>query len=868
MSRPNPASAIALRRSATVSVASAAIPDLLGVPQLEFVRVCGKEALSELFTYDVYLRAVSSAAEQALAEADPDAMLGLEMTVSIQLEGRGTGLAGGMGAGHREITGVIAEVEQIERADDRRLYRFTLRPWLWLGTLNQDWKPFQNKTVLDILDDVFERYAFSVDKRLDIAAYPKLEWEVQAGESDARFVQRLTEEYGISYFFEHDGGHHRLVLVSELGAYRRFHSSAYHTLAVYPQGFKIDEEHLYRFEPVNRLRTGKVTLNDYDFRQPRANLTEANSQPRDTGHAEFERYEYPGDYTVRKDGDRRARIRMEERRARGRRARGVGALRGVVPGCTFTLVNHPNAALNREHLVTSASLDLEDNGGEAGSKQRYRCRVEFDAHPTDEVFRPPRTVEKPRIGGLVRAVVTGPKDQEVWCNEYGSVKVQLEWDRYGRRNEHSSPWVRTVNGWSGNQYGAMHIPRIGEEVLVGFLNGDADRPFIVGRVTNQLNMPPWALPGQHALSGFRGKELFGQRSGHVLVDDSKEQIQAQIASDHQTSQLSVGYLTGIFGNAGRQDKRGEGFDLRTDGQGAVRGGKGLLLSADPQDGAKGGHLDRAGLIDCMGTAHETARSLGEYGAAHEGHGTDAGPQEALAKAVKEWDAGANNHKDAPGAGGQPVLAAYAPAGIAVATPKALTTYAGKHLDTVAKLNQQLTAGQKFVVNAGTGIGLFAHGGDLRAIAHRGELLLQAQKAGITLNAHGDAVFTSTTGDLVFNAGKNIVLMSADGAGIRIGGGKVEIFGPSGVLLHTADYDMLGPASLTGPLPQFSSGDAGRAFQFVRKADGEPIANVPYSLLRADGSAAEGEVDGSGKTPLDSADRIEAVTAHFRRPKLF
>ncbi|CAJ0794033.1 hypothetical protein LMG18090_03075 [Ralstonia mannitolilytica] len=852
----------------TVKATSAAIPELLGVPQLEFVRVSGREALSELFTYTVDLRPVSMAAAQAMLESDLDDAIGLEMTLSIELDGIGTGLLGGIGAGERHITGLITGAEVIGGISDNRLYRFTLRPWLWLATQTSDYKAFQNKSVITILDDVLADYTFSVDKRLDESTFPKLEWEVQHGETDFAFLQRLTEEWGITYFFEHDGGHHRLVLVSESGAWRRFPSAAYHTLPIYPQGFKVDEEHLTRFEPINRLRTGKVTLKDYDPRQPKADLTTGDSLPRDTRFSEFERYEYePGTYTSRDIGSQRARIRMEERRAKGRRVRGAGALRGIAAGCTYQIANHDKDDLNREFLVISTELELEDVGVQSGSTQRYACHVRFEAHPTDEVFRPPLTTAKPRVKGIQRAVVTGPENQEVWTNDFGCVKVQFEWDRYGQYNEHSSPWIRVANGWSGDQFGAMHVPRIGQEVLVDFLNGDPNTPIIIGRVPNQLNLPPWQLPGQHALSGIASKELFGKRRNHLLMDDTQGQIQAQLSSDHQASQLNLGYLTGVPGHPGRKDQRGEGFELRTDGHGAIRGAKGLFLTTEGQVAAVGGHLDRQAFIRCMEAALEAAKSLGNYSSQHEALKTDADPQSTLTKAIEEWDAGANNHKEASGQGGQPVLGAYAPAGIGLATPKSLTSYAGQHIDTVSKLNQQQTAGQQYVVNAGTGISLFAHSGEWKGIAHQGQLVLQAQQKSITANARQDVVVTATDGSVLLNAKTGITLMSGN-AGIRIADGKVEAFGPSLIHLHTGNFDVPGAQGIDGALPQFESGDTKRSFALVREIDGEPISSTAYTLTTADGSVVGKGVAANGVTPESTLQQIEHLQAAFKLPKLF
>ena len=846
----------------TVKATSEAIPQLLGEAQLEFVRVSGREGLSELFTYTVDLRPVSPTAAQSMLEADLDDAIGQEMTLTIELDGMGTGLLGSVGAGSREITGIISRVEQIGGVSDNHHYRYALRPWLWLATQTADYKAFQNKTVIEILDEVLSDYIFSVDKRLDTSVYPKLEWEVQHGETDAYFIQRLTEEWGITYFFEHDGGHHRLVLVSESGAWRKFPSDAYHTLPIYPHGFKVDAEHLARLEPIHRLRTGKITRKDYDPRAPKADLTTDDSLPRDTLYAEFERYEYePGTYVDRGEGNLRARIRMEECRAKGRRLRGVGALRGVAAGCTYQIANHDTTALNREVLVVSTEMQLEDVGVQTGSTQRYICHVSFDAQPTDEVFRPPHTVSKPRVRGIQRAVVTGPKNQELWTNDHGCVKVQFEWDRYGQYDENSSPWVRVANAWSGDQYGGMHIPRIGQEVLVDYLNGDPNTPIIIGRVPNQLNTPPWALPTQHALSGIASKELFGQRRNHLLMDDTRGQIQAQLSSDHQTSQLSLGYLTGVPGNPGRKGARGEGFDLRTDGQGTIRGAKGLFLTTEGQIAAVGGHLDRSDFIRCMEAALEAAKSLGDYSGLHEALKSDADPQATLTKAIGEWDAGANNHKDKPGQGGRPLLGAYAPAGIALASPKSLTSYAGQHIDTVSKLNQQQTAGQQYLVNAGTGISLFAHSGQWKGIAHQGQLVLQAQQKSITANAKQDVVVTATDGSILLNSKTGITLMSGN-AGIRIADGKVEAFGPTLIHLHTGNFDVPGPQGIDGVLPLFDSGDVGRKFRLIRPADNKPVGNRAYEITKKDGSVIKGITNSLGETALHESETTDVLAVNF------
>ncbi|WP_066742144.1 type VI secretion system Vgr family protein [Cupriavidus sp. D384] len=770
-------------RPRTVSVSSAAIPDLLGQPQLEFVRLSGHEALSELFTYKVELRAVSPAAEQFLAEADPDEMIGREMTITIELDGMGTGLPGGIGAGHREITGVIAEVEYVGGVADNRLYRFTLRPWLWLATRTSDFKSFQKKTVIEILDEVLADYPFSVEKRLDTSVYPKLVWEVQHGETDAHFIQRLTEEYGITYFFEHDGGHHRLILASESGAYRKFTSEAYHTLPLYPRGFKIDQEHLIRFDPVNRLRTGKVTLNDYDHRKPRADLTTSNSQPRDTGFADLDRYEYPGDFTDPSVGATRARVRMEERRASGRRVRGVGALRGVAAGCTYMVSNHDNPAMNREYLVTGATLDLEDVGVESGSRQQFACQVAFEGHPTDEVFRPPLTVGKPRVAGLQRAIVTGPKNQEIWCNDHGNVIIQFEWDRYGKYDENSSPWIRVVNGWSGDQFGAMHIPRIGQEVIVAFLNGDPDCPLIVGRAPNQRNMPPWALPHQQALSGFRSREFAdgkgkgGGRANKVIADDTPGQPQAQIGSDYRASELALGHIVDIPANAGRTDKRGEGFELRTDAWGALRASLGMLISTYERPSGDDYALSMGAVVDGLREGAREADQLIDAARTVEAH--DGEPTDVSQVLAQQADAmkGEGRLKEMT----SPHLVLTSPTGIIQTTPGSAHIRSGGHAALTAGQHISMTTGGGLFANVRKAWRVFVYEAGIRLMAASGDIDIRALKDSINLLAKlkitlkGKRIEISAEEELRLAGGGSAIVLNGD----------INEYTPGGHTIHAA-----------------------------------------------------------------------------------
>ena len=768
----------------TVKATSSAIPELLGMPQLEFVRVSGREALSELFTYTVDLRPVSLAADQSMLESDLDAAIGQEMTLSIELDGMGEGLLGGIGAGERQITGLITAVELIGGVDSNRLYRYTLRPWLWLATQTSDFKSFQNKSVIDILDEVLADYPYSVDKRLDTRVFPKLIWEVQHGETDAHFIQRLTEEWGITYFFEHDGGHHRLVLVSESGAWKKFPSQAYHALSIYPQGFKVDQEHLTRFEPKNRLRTGRVTLKDYDPRQPKADLTVSDSLPRDTHFSEFERYEYePGIYDSREVVNFRVRIRAEERRAKGRRMYGAGNLRGIAAGCTYQISNHDHDALNREVLIVSTELTLEDVGIHSGSTQQYTCRVKLEAHPTDEVFRPALTAHKPRVQGIQRAIVTGPKNQEVWTNDHGCVKVQFEWDRYGKYDENSSPWIRVANGWSGDQFGAMHVPRIRQEVLVCYLNGDPNTPVVMGRVPNQLNTPPWNLPSQHALSGIASKELFGRRRNHLVMDDTQGEIQSQLSSDHLLSQINLGHITRIPDPSGRKDKRGEGAEVRTDGHMALRSAKGTLVSTETRASAQSHALDMRETIARLKEALSIAETLQEASASVQAQFDE---QKGVADAIKQQNDTIKGSGAALGELTSPHVVVSSAAGIAATAAESTHLHSRQHTSLTMGEHLSFNVGKSWLASVKEMVSICAHKLGIRLFASRGPVEIQAQNDTMSLLAKLGISIISTEDSIKVIAKKELLIG---------GGGSHTQYNAAGIkhtteglyIAHAADH---------------------------------------------------------------------------------
>ncbi|EKQ6564089.1 TPA: type VI secretion system tip protein VgrG [Escherichia coli] len=478
-----------------VTLSGSAVPDGM----LLFASLGGTETVGELFTYSIKLKTpdilnlgyVSPAANLQLKP-----MVGKDLCVNIELDG----------GGKRYISGLVTAARVAGHQGRSVVYELRLEPWLKILTHTSDYKAFQNKNVVEILDEVLDEYPWPVEKRL-VENYPTRAWQVQYGETDFDFVQRLMQEWGIYWWFEHSENSHTLVLADAINVHKACADSP--LVCYYQKGLKLDKEFIHTITANESLRSGQWVLNDFDFMKPRSLLKSTVANPRETGLAEYEHYEWPGDYFTKSEGEMLTRIRMEEQRSPGSRVQGSGNIRTLMTGFTFTLENYPTAEVNREYLLVQTTLFIQDNAQHSGQEQHFSYSTSFELHPTSEVYRPQRTLSKPHTKGPQSAIVTGPAGQEIWTDKYGRVKVQFGWDRYGKNDENSSCWVRVSYPWAGKGFGGIQIPRIGQEVVVDFKNGDPDLPIIVGRTYNQDTMPPWGLPGAATQSGFYSHTIGG-----------------------------------------------------------------------------------------------------------------------------------------------------------------------------------------------------------------------------------------------------------------------------------------------------------------------------------------------------------------------
>ena len=413
-----------------------------------------------------------------------DDIVGKNVTIRLNLVGKGK---------VRYFNGFVSRFVQGEDSGGYAHYRATIVPWLWFLTRTADCRIFQDMTVPEIVQKVFSDHGFNDFKDSISGSHRKLEYCVQYRETDFNFVSRLMEMEGIYYFFEHENGKHTLVMADSANAHSTFPD--YDKILFRPEGQAGSPAgDINQWVLAKEVQSGAYALNDFDFEKPKKDLQTKSNKTRSHAGAEFEIYDYPGDYIEHADGESYAKLRIEELQAQHEVLQGEGIARGLCNGCKFKLDEHPRDDQNREYLITAAAYHLDAGEFEAASSSKgdfFSCH--FTAIPTAEVFRMPRITPKPLIQGPQTAIVVGKAGEEIWTDKYGWVKVQFHWDRYGKANETSSCWVRVAQSWAGKKWGSIYIPRIGQEVIIEFLEGDPDRPIVTGRVYNGLSMPPYMI---------------------------------------------------------------------------------------------------------------------------------------------------------------------------------------------------------------------------------------------------------------------------------------------------------------------------------------------------------------------------------------
>jgi type VI secretion system secreted protein VgrG len=474
----------------------------LGEDVLLVQAISGEENISRPFRFQLDL----------LSEDDTiqfDSIVGQPVSIHIQTAGS-----------ERRLNGYISRFSQGSQNQHLTQYRAEMVPWLWFLTRTADCRIFQRQSAPDIIKKIFSELQFRDSETRLYNSYRTREYCVQYRETDFNFVSRLMEEEGIAYFFEHDpdSNRHILVLADDAGAHKPCPGQSKVKYDPAREGAN-REDRIQQWRLEEEYRPSAWAHTDYNFETPSTRLLAAVQEEN-----AYEIYDYPGVYGTRSDGDRLAKTRLEENLAFRKRATGSSNCRSFSTGRSFELTEHPRKDVNQSWMLTALHHSAT-MGGAYGTGQQYEgffYTNTFECIPAAVPFRPARSTPKPVVQGCQTAVVVGPGGDEIYTDKYGRVKVQFHWDREGKKNENSSCWVRVSYPWAGKGWGGIHVPRIGQEVVVDFLEGDPDQPIIIGRVYHAENMPPWGLPGKGIISGIKSESTKGGGGyNEFSMDDTK-----------------------------------------------------------------------------------------------------------------------------------------------------------------------------------------------------------------------------------------------------------------------------------------------------------------------------------------------------------
>jgi type VI secretion system VgrG family protein len=854
-------------------------------------------------------------------------------------------------------------------------YHLTIEPWTSFLVLNRDSRIFQNKTVFDILDTVFEAYqgkgqlapAWRFDIR-DRSVYPQRSITTQYQESDLAFAARLMSEEGLFYFFEHAGdvtsssfGSHTLVIADHNGA---FVPNTQPDVRYTQPGAVMHEDSLDRWRTELRLQTNAIELGSWDYRACQFQTVSSAAQGRDT----LTSRDVPGAYVfpTREQGQRIADNQLQALQARKEVHIGAGTVRSFAPGTAFTLHDHAkydggddaNFTIVRvRHLAhnnlnadtdnaltrllgqcslkeanrTDLASSLHATGSGVGERPVYRNRI--DAIRSSVPYRSSRTDQhgdllhpRPRIAGQQTAIVVGPAGSVIHTDRDHRIKVQFHWQRgeaSHSRLEHPSPaghtgapandqagiWIRVATPLApvaGANWGSHALPRVGQEVLVDFFEGDIDRPVVIGTLYNGMgqgdaqhnqvaqgtgastgNAPMW-FPGEsggHAhpatLSGIKSQSMEASQTGagafsQLVFDDTPNQARIALqrhANPHQgTAELNLGHLRHQTDNQ-RLAPTGFGVELKTEHSAALRAGRGMLLTTD-EASAGAAQLDSrpaASQIEQTAQMHAALASTAQKHNARlpgEEQPENLPVMRDLQRSLEVVQTSDNGRS--PAGGGQGGATAYAaphmqlstPAGIAAATPASAMFSAGS--STVIGAGQDINFGATggWFQSVKSGISLFTYGKasnankpgketGIRLHAAFGKVSSQSQEGETRLTADKSITVASVTKSVSVGA-RDHVLLTAQGAYIKLSGGNIEVHGPGKIEFKATMKELAGPQANHFVGHEFPT-SALKPNRFVierRYHDDEPLAGAQFEVRFPDGSKRSGTLDGAGRATLD------------------
>ncbi|WP_321786496.1 type VI secretion system Vgr family protein [Paraburkholderia sp. J94] len=791
-------------------------------------------------------------------------------------------------------------------------YQLEFASWQHFLKFRSDARIWQDKTADAILTDVFNAhpqaqgaFRFAIQNAL-----PSRSFCVQY-ESDWHFCQRIMESEGLFSYFEQaaDGKSHTVVITDNIGALPALNPQS---VNFYRSGVNSETNALVQWSGSRTLQSVTLTTRTFDYKSPSSAVNpKGTSVPTLATQGDLpqqaEVYEYTGAYTYGEQsrGDTLSEIRMQEWESRAKRFEGAGAVRNLDAGRWFELDGHPlhdtDSEQDRQFAVIEARWFIENNlpattaqtqsfphslqGELAAIKSANQGEsdalvvkatdgsegfllVKIEAQRKAVPYRSPLEHHKPEMR-MQTALVVGPSNEEVYTDSLNRIKVRFHWDRLNSGDEKASCWIRVATSDSGSSYGGVHVPRVGEEVIVNWLDGDCDRPLVTARVYNGAATPNWHSNG--ILSGYKSKEYGGSGYNHLVMDDATGQNRAQLYSTSANSQLHLGYLVAQNANS-RGAYLGSGFDLKSDAFGAINAGQGLYVSTYAKS-ATSQQLDVTEAHSQLTNAQETIDALSQASETHQAETLQDGTQ-----ALKTFTSATQSTKQAASASGgntagggagsanafsDAVMLMASPSGIALSTQQSVHMVADEQINLVSGQNTHIATSKSLIASAAQKLSLFVQNAGMKLFAGKGKVEIQSQSDNVEVTAQKSIKLISAVDSIQMAANQEILLTSG-GAYIRLKDGNIEVHAPNKVDIKGAQHAFSGPMDLAASFPPLPGNDGSYGHQFIAHWAGTevPVANARFQILSGGNVLAEGKTNALGETGLQQGTMPTNVDIRF------
>jgi len=779
----------------------------------------------------------------------------------------------------RPFTGYVASFKLVKTDGGLALYEAVLVPWLAYARLRRNNRLFHAQSLSQQAETIFAGYGSLPVWEWTVAGeQPQRTMSTQWDETDHNYLCRRWEAAGYSYWYEHANEGHVLKVCDDTRNAAPI-DGASPGIRFQRAGGSAEEDAIGDWSPLRQWASGKAAVSGFDFKNPRpvhADIVTVDEQG-DIPRLEVHSYEGHYGFKHQPGADQLARLRMEEIEARGKIIEAQGNNRRVATGRWFRLLDHFSESEASEFLVLEVHHEASNNylqGKDATAEYRNRLVCQTKSVP----WRPGRGFNSTdtKLLALQTALVVGSQGQgSLNVDQYGRIQVKFHWDR----DESSSCWVRVNSGWAGGEKGLTSHPRVGSEVTVQWLDGNPDHPIVTGSVYNQSYMPPWKLPEQRALMGLRSRELTaeggntpGGRSNHLVLDDTQGQIQAQLKSDHLASQLSLGHINRIDDNAGRKDARGQGFELRTDGIGAVRAQHGLLLSTEGRTNARAHITDMTETLARLAQGHELHDSLSQ--AAQQAQAHQPGDQDQVVAALQAQVDAIKGQGGTPAQGEfpefqAPHLTLASPAGIETSSQGSTHLMSVEHTALTSGGHASLSAGKSLLVSVKEAVRMFAYKAGMKLVAASADIDITALKDSVNILAKLNITHTANRititakEEVVINGGTSFSRWNASGI----------VHGTSGNSVQHAAHHSFEPAKSEGtptlPQPvQLAPGQLDLYHHYVNLEGGrkQGIQGGDYTIVDAEGGVHQGTLDGDGFASVAGLPMGMATVSYGKDPR--